>query len=222
MSERPVARDTMALLQENNKKFKFGIDNIRGGFGEIGQMVLEMTAQYQPELAYYDSGASAGNKEKTINFPLDVLRDGVSVELMASSELMNTEVRREIDLTLYQLLSDYMTKTMGMVMQAANPGLPQTIRDVLTEGSQIGTRLMKKIVDDFGVKDTDSIVLDATQAIATPPPPPMPMPGMPGMGGPGQGGMPPGMPPGGGGPPPPEISEQDLMRTLQGTEFGGR
>jgi hypothetical protein len=183
-------------------------------------MALEMFAQYQPRMSYYEEG---GTQERTIDFPLDYLRDGVSVELMASSELMNTEVRREIDLTLYQLLSDYMTKTMGMVMQAANPGLPQTIRDVLTEGSQIGTRLMKKIVDDFGVKDTDSIVLDATQAIATPPPPPMPMPGMPGMGGPGQGGMPPGMPPGGGGPPPqPEISEQDLMRTLQGTEFGSR
>jgi hypothetical protein len=32
VSERPVARDTMALIQEANKKFKFGIDNIRYNF----------------------------------------------------------------------------------------------------------------------------------------------------------------------------------------------
>ena len=230
VSERPVARDTMALIQEANKKFKFGIDNIRYNFGEIGWMALEMFAQYQPRLSYYDNDATGALKEKTIEFPLEFLRDGVAVELMASSELMNTEVRREIDLTLYQLLSDFMTKTAGMVQASANPMLPPQMRQYMVEAAAVGTRLMKKIVEDFGVKD-DSLVVDAAGIIATPPPPPMPMPGMMGMAGPGT-------PPGGqvagpgpgqlgpGGPPMaeegPPMSEADFAKILGGTEFGGQ
>ena len=154
VSERPVARDTMALIQEANKKFKFGIDNIRYNFSEIGWMALEMFAQYQPRMSYYEGG---GTQERTIDFPLDYLQDGVSVELMASSELMNTEVRREIDLTLYQFFRDYLTKTAGMVQAASNPMLPQPMRQFMVEAAGIGTRLMKKIVDDFGVKDAEPV-----------------------------------------------------------------
>lgn len=231
VTERPVARDTMALIQEANKKFKFGIDNIRYGFAEIGWMALEMFAQYQPKLSYYDSKKEGdGLEEKTIDFPMDYLRDGVNVELMASSEIMNTEIRREIDLTLYQLLSDYMTKTAGMVQAASNPMLPPTMRQYMSEAAAVGTRLMKKIVEDFGVKD-DTLVVDAEEAIATPPPPPMPPPQMPGVGpgGPMPGGeQMSGPPPGGvigqGGVAPPQqgppMNQADLEKILSGTEFG--
>jgi len=214
VSERPVARDTMALLQENNKKFKFGIDNIRYGLGEVGWMSLEVTAQYQPRLSYYDTGTEGVLEEKTIEFPLDYLRDGVSVELMASSELMNTEIRREIDKEIYVMISDFVTKTGGMVMAAANPMLPPQVREYFIAVSEIGTKLMKRICQDYGIKDFETLVPDATQMIAQVPPPPPPPPPMGAGGPPPPGGQPPG--PGGGEEGPP-ISPQELEQFVAGS-----
>jgi len=86
------------------------------------------------------------------------LRDAISVELMASSEVLNTEIQREIDLTIYQMLSDYYTKVASMLqaMPTVSPGVQQLIVQVISKGA----KLMKQIVRDFGSQDADELVID--------------------------------------------------------------
>jgi hypothetical protein len=204
----------MALLQEMNKKFKFGIDNVRAELSEIGMMVLEMFAQYRPKYEYMVDGGTQ-YEQKTIDFPLELLRDGLTVDLAASSELLNTEVRREINLTLYQLLSDYMTKTASMVQAILSPQVPPEFKKYLINSAKVGEKLLGQIVGDFGGWEKDDLVvpLEASvnleKAMAPPPPSPArpPMPGQQRPGGPpGPGGpmpMPQGGPQGGGTMPPP-------------------
>lgn len=163
-SERPVAQDTISLIQEANKKFKFGIDNIRDDIADIGIMALEMFAQYQPEYNYFIQ-QSGQMEKKTINFPMDYLRDGVKVQLSASSELLNTEARRQIGLTLFQLTSTYMEKAASMAMAVFNPQIPPEFKQLLAEGNRIGVTLMKQIVRDFGIFDENEIVLDVNKTV---------------------------------------------------------
>jgi hypothetical protein len=178
-SERPVARDTFQILQESNKKFKSMIDNIRDDIGMVGQYAIEFFAQYNPRYDYYTADDKSGALQKqTLDFPYEYLRDGMGVELAASTELMNTEARREINLTLYQLLSDYYTKTAGMVQAIINPQVPPDFKKYLLGAMKSGQLLLDQIVGDFGRKDAEALVIDISKTIdlqkAAQAPPPQP------------------------------------------------
>ena len=162
-AERPVFRDTLALIQEVYKGIKQGIENTRDDIGETGMRAVEMIAQYSPVYAYKVSEKGTDGEEQFANQAVDLskmgyLRDAISVELMASSEMLNTEIQREIDLTLYQMLSDYFTKVAGMLqaMPQVSPGMQQFIAKVV----QIGAKLMNRIVRDFGSLDAEDLVPD--------------------------------------------------------------
>jgi len=178
-AERPVARDTLALIQEVYKGIKQGIENTRYDLSETGMRAVEMMAQYSPVYSYKLPVQGKSGKEEFSTQAVDLskmgyLRDSISVELMASSEVLNTEIQREIDLTLYQMLSDYFTKVAGMLqaMPQVSPGVQQFISKVI----QIGGRLMKRIVRDFGNLDAEELVpdLDDIDIQATMIPPQMP------------------------------------------------
>lgn len=214
-SERPVARETYQLIQEMNKKFKFGIDNIRDDEGELATKAAMMMAQYQPKYSYFTAGPDGMLQEETLDFPFEFLRDSVGIELTASSELLNVETRRENNLIAYQLMSDYDTKLAGMVQAILDPNMPPAMKMFLFQVSQQGFKILTEFLDDLGKKDSKTLIAQITpeimQAAMQPPPPmppggppteggePPPQGGVPPMGGPGgpppQAGPPPGMPP---------------------------
>lgn len=158
-SERPVAQETMALIEETNKKIKFLIDNIRDGIAEVAVKKLEMDAQFSPVYEYKTKDGEIF-VNKTVQFPPAYLRDGIAVELMASSELMNTEVRRNINLTLYSMLSDFSTKMTGMAQALANPKVPMGMKQYIAESGKAAVKLMKRIVRDYGNINEDEIVVE--------------------------------------------------------------
>ncbi|MGB7060929.1 MAG: hypothetical protein WBF13_01075, partial [Candidatus Zixiibacteriota bacterium] len=140
-AERPVARDTLALIQEVYKGIKQGIENTRYDLSETGMRAVEMMAQYSPVYSYKLPVQGQDGREEFSTQAVDLskmgyLRDAISVELMASSEVLNTEIQREIDLTLYQMLSDYFTKVAGMLqaMPQVSPGVQQFISKVIQIG----------------------------------------------------------------------------------------
>jgi len=163
-AERPVARETLALIQELNKKYKYYIDNIRGYFNELGMRVIEMIAQFQPSYEYKVENKGMF-ETRVIDFPPDLIRDGLEIDLMASSEVMNAEIRREIDLTLYQIISDYSTKLAGMMQVLSNKYAPQPLRQFVVDVARIGSKLMKRIVRDFGSVDAEELVPDIEKSV---------------------------------------------------------
>jgi len=185
-AERPVAAETIILREEANKKFKNMVDNIRNGVVELGYSVLEYFAQYSPTYSYtvYESEKLV---TKTVNFPIEFIRDIFEISLEASSELISQEIRRQINLTVYQLLSDYMTKVAGMVQAIVSPQVPSDFKKFLIKSAQVSATVVERILQDFDLQDAENLVVDATKtvdvnkAIATSPDlqPPQPPPGMP-------------------------------------------
>ncbi|MHA2066486.1 MAG: hypothetical protein ACXABY_19110, partial [Candidatus Thorarchaeota archaeon] len=160
-SERPVARETLALIQELNKKLKVSGENLRKQICDIFMMVIEHFAQFQPHYEYQVEKDGQQGKTFTkdaLDFPFEVIRDGIAIDLMASSEVMNTEIQREIDLTLYQLLGDYYTKLAGMVEMLLSPEVPPDMKPLFIKWSKIFEKLMERIVRDFGKVDAESLV----------------------------------------------------------------
>jgi len=188
-AERPVAKVELSNLQEANKKFKAGIDNLRDKLSEFAWKLVDFFTQYQPTYKYGDMG-----EEETIKFPTEYMRDGINIELATSSEMLNQEIRREITLTIYQILSDYMTKIAGMAQLLENPQVPSGLKQLMVDANKISVTLLKRLLEDFEIKDADDLVLDIEKSIDTktaiqksidkmPPKPP--------QGGGGQGGQPP-------------------------------
>jgi hypothetical protein len=165
-AERPVAKDTFAQQEETNKKFAFGTDNLRDCITEEGYKLLEFIAQYQPTFTYEKSGKSGMPETKTINFPVEYIRDAFEVELAASSELLNSEVRREIFMQVYQLLSDFMTKIGGMAQMITSPQVPSDFKKVLFDASDKSVKIINKILENFpDLKDSESLILDIKKVV---------------------------------------------------------
>ena len=156
-TERPVAKDTLALLEENNKKFLFHTRIARSDFANIGRGLLDVMAQYMPHVVYR-TGPMA--QEKSVDIDPATLRDGVVVELEASNETMSQEVRREIRLTEYQMMSDYMTKVAGMVQAFTSPEVPSDMKLAILEANKVSVELLKRIIRDYDERDPEALVYD--------------------------------------------------------------
>ncbi len=200
-AERPVAKETFANIQEANKKFKFGIDNLRIGISEIGYMLIEFFAQYRPKYKYINA-LTEGKKRKlteaTVEFPLEYIRDGLFIDLYASTEFINQETRRDIHMTLYSLLSDYYSKTAGMVQAILDPNVPSEFKKFLTSIIDKGDKRLDQIMKEFDQVDGESYLVNLQETIdiagaiensvdlrppapePEPPVPPGPNPGPPG------------------------------------------
>jgi hypothetical protein len=157
-AERPVARETYAHLAESNRKFKEIIENLRDAIADIVMMCIEMFAQYQPEYTY-TSQEGQKIEERTIDFPVQYLRDGLHVELFASSEILNQEIRRETNITIYQMLSDYYTKLTPMIQQLIVPEIPPAFKTYLLKVLNVSGIVVSDILRDFDKKNIESIVL---------------------------------------------------------------
>jgi len=199
-AERPVARETFARIQEANKKFKYGIDNLRDCINEIGMMLLDFFAQYQPVYTYTKKQGGTF-VEKTMNFPQMYLRDGIDIDLATSTEMLNQEVRREINTQLFQLLMTYYQQIAPMWQAIVNPTTPPDFKKYCMALIGVGNTLLDRIIKDFNQPDSEQLLINVEeivnpqQVLMSPMMPPMMggMQGPPGQGQSPQGG--PGMPP---------------------------
>jgi hypothetical protein len=157
--ERPVAQETMARLEESNKKYKFAINNVRGQIGEVGQIAIEEMAQFTPTYTYKVAGPQ-GYDQKVLQLPYSQMRDAVKIEVAASGESFNLDSRRQINLTLYQMLKDYNTGMAGEVQMLVNPQVPFPFKAFILKNMQAGAVNMNDIFEDFGKKNKDKLLVD--------------------------------------------------------------
>lgn len=211
-SERPVAKETFARLEESNKKFKYYISNLRDGVAEIFFKLLECFGQYSPTMSYEAPGANGQMERRDLQIPIESLRDGFDIELVASTEMLSQEARREVILTVYQIVSDYETKMAQSVQALTNPQVPSDFKAYILAINKVGVKILTRLLRDFDLVDAEDLVVDLEKVMNTqrliaqsvdlrPPAPPQAQPGAPGGPGakaPGGPGQPPG--PGGRGP----------------------
>ena len=144
-AERPVAKETMVNQEESNKKFKSWTDNFRSGYRELFYKLLEGFAQYQPEYTYTDENGEF----HSVDMPTGNIRDYLDVDLEVSSETMNQEVRREVEVMKYQLISDYATKIAGMAQALASPQVPSEFKKFILDVNDKGSRSLEKVMSNF-------------------------------------------------------------------------
>ena len=163
-SDRPVFRETMAHLGETYKKFNYGAENVRNKIVELFYKLFEMFTQYQPSYTY-NTREGGVLEEKTVDFPVGAIRDGFNITLYASSDEINQDARREKNMTVYQILKDYMTGIVGMGQFITNEMVPSSFKQLLIKANEISAKMLTRVFDDFDVRDADDLVLDIAEII---------------------------------------------------------
>ena len=127
---------------------------------------MDFLAQYQPTFTYYVNDEKGFPQERTVEFPTEDLREILDIRLASSSEILNQSVRQQMNLTLYQMISDYLTKIGGMGQVLTSPKVPSEFKKLIIAASDVSSKVLKRIIDDFPtVPDSEAIVLDLRDAL---------------------------------------------------------
>ena len=184
-TDRPVFKEMASRQAEANKKFRYINRHYRSRIEKIGMMYLEISAQYQPTHSYTVKNGQA-QEQRTINYPLEYLRDRIKVKLSGSTEVENKETRRAAAMEQYQVLSQYYTQLTGMVQAIVSPMAPPEFKKWVIEVSKRTEKRMEMIFKNMDVANPEDAVLSIDDVVDVEAlmKPPMPPPGMGGQGGP--------------------------------------
>jgi hypothetical protein len=155
-AERPVAKESMVVGEEGNKKFKSWTERARAFYNEIGYKLLESMAQYQPTYEYTDESG----QPQSVEMPTGNIRDYLNLDLAVASEEWNMTMRREVMLMQYQLVKDYLTGALGGVQVLTSPQAPSDAKKYIVQANDISSRLLNRIMENFESTEPDSMNVD--------------------------------------------------------------
>lgn len=147
-------------LRESAKRFDQTIREIRVALGESGTRILELYQQFnQNGKEYLAMGERDGEiLHRVLQFPLELIRAGVGIEVTATSAAFNKEIEVRTNTIIMQMVMQFYQQAMTAFSYYLNPQLPQPIRNMALGMVQSGSILLRRILDTYGVQDIDRLV----------------------------------------------------------------
>lgn len=155
-----TATTAVQMLREGTKRFDQILRECRRCFGSVGRQALELYQQFnQNGKEYLAMGQADGEiVHRILQFPLELIRTSVGVELTATSANLNKEVQIRTNQLIMQMVMQFYQQIMTGVSYMVNPQVPPEIRQLAAEMVQGGTILMRRILDDYGIQDADMLI----------------------------------------------------------------
>lgn len=147
-------------LREAAKRFDQTMREIRTALAETGTRVVELYQQFnQSGKEFLAMGDVDGAQVHAIlQFPMDMIRAGVGIELTATSAAFNKDVEIRTNMIIMQQLNQFYQQgiqAMGIVL---NPQVPEPIRAMAWMMVSSGALLLRRILDSYGMQDTDRLI----------------------------------------------------------------
>lgn len=161
-----TATTNVQQYREARKRMDQVMREVRTCWGEAGTRVLELYQQFnQHGKEFLAMGPTEGQLvHAVLQFPLDLIRASVGVELTATSEKLNKDIQIRTDTIIMQMLMQYYQQVMMALSYAMNEQLPPVIRQTAVEMVQGGSKLMKRIMENYGEQDSDQLIPQIAQA----------------------------------------------------------
>lgn len=155
-----TAHTNIQQLQQATQRFDQTLREIRGAVSGAVVRCVELYQQFdRPGRAYTVLGERDGEiLQRFIEFPIEMIRDGVAIEVTATSASLNKEVEIRTNTILMQMVSQFYKEVIDGLMLAFTPGLPPQLQAIIFQMIQGGTILMRRILDAHGVQDSDDLV----------------------------------------------------------------
>ncbi len=155
-----TATTAVQMLREGTKRFDQVLRECRRCFGSVGKQALELYQQFNTNgKEYLAMGQEDGELvHRVLQFPLELIRTSIGVELTATSASMNKEVQIRTNQLVMQMVMQYYQQLMQGIAYMVNPQIDPMIRQAATEMVQGGTILMRRILDDYGIQDANLLL----------------------------------------------------------------
>lgn len=207
LGSRATATGTLAMIQEGNRRFDLNVRDIREAGSEVGRRVLELNQRFRPKGAsYFVEGEDGRYVEAVLDLPPAFSASKLAVELTASTATINRETEKQGLIGLLGVVTQYYERLVQAGMVVFNPQAPPELKELVVRMSQGAKHIVDRIVQDFDIRDVNTVVpaLLADQSMKEMQGGPIPGAGNPQGGGPNPGMagvLEPGGPMGGGLPP---------------------
>ena len=155
MGKYSTATTTMALLQENARRFDLYAKDIKRALGELGMQACELVQQMKPEGRIFTTmGDQAELVVKALGHAQEVnLREHIRVISASAIGAANKEIQNQAAASSFAMLTQYLEKVFELASVMASPTVPEPLRKLAYDMSQTGERLMQRILEGFDQGD---------------------------------------------------------------------
>jgi hypothetical protein len=155
-----TAHTNMQQLQQATQRFDQTLREHRAAFSGAAEKATELYQQFdRPGKVYQILGEADGAiMDAFIKFPTELVRNGVGIEVTATSASLNKENEIRTNTILMQMLTQFYREVVDGLGFAFTPGLPPQLQAVIFQMVQGGVILMRRILDAHGVQDVDDLV----------------------------------------------------------------
>lgn len=152
-----TATDTLARVQEGNKKYDYTYQNLKAGISEI---ILDVTCNIHQfggrSRMYAETSGDALQLQRFFNLPIEQLRDGFILEVTAAGQQQNKLVDRQNWQQVFQIISSY----YNQLLQLAQATQDQNLMGIISKKAPMAaTEAMKQVLESFDIRDINKIVL---------------------------------------------------------------
>lgn len=170
-SSRTPGVTAATFLQMQNRRFVPAFDSMRLA---TSQAVVQCVQRYRERLLAGDLRARQQivrvvGEEDAARIERVLVQDGfsemVTVELTASSAMLNRESDKQNALALVNVFGAYSDKTLQYMAVASNPQTPPPVREAAMQAIQKGSELMDRTFRTFDqMRDPEAFVIDVSGA----------------------------------------------------------
>ena len=157
---RATATSTLSLLQEAARRFDLPLRNIRVGFNELALQATELYQQFRPvrKLAAF-FGDRLPMVLAFMTQPPTRVRDGMDINLQATTATKNIVQERESFVQLFTLITQYYQMVVQATTAITNPQVPALTRAAVVAAAEKGSELIKRILEAWPVPDPRTFLL---------------------------------------------------------------
>jgi hypothetical protein len=162
-----TATTAVQMLREGSKRFDQLHRDVRRALSESGTRIVELYQQYnqggKPYLVLGDEDGAA--VAQILQFPTAVIRASVYIDIAATNAQANKEVEVRTNQIVFGLVMQFYQQMMQGIAVVSNPQLPPLMRQMAALMVDGGIKLARRILDAYGIQDTDQIIPDLTDAV---------------------------------------------------------
>lgn len=149
-------------LKESNKRFDQVMREIRVALGESGTRLVELYQQFNLHgKEFLAMGKKDGAMvQALLQFPIEMIRACVGVELTATSAAQNKEVEVRTNQILMQQTAQHYGQGLQILQMIINPQVPGPMRAMAWQMLQGQNVLLRRMLDSYGIQDIDDLVPD--------------------------------------------------------------
>lgn len=156
------ATTALAAIQESGRTMNYRLNNVRETYAEMGSWTFEMLAHFRPTALFRHvlGVQGAAHLEELMDQPEEAIRGRMLIELTASSATINSEVDKNTDMVLINIMSQYYTQYFQLAERLSDPQLPEELKEIGISMARGINELMKDILRDFNKRNSALILTE--------------------------------------------------------------